>query len=80
MWQSLRSKKFQEFFFFLSKEYLIGGTKIQSFISQEPEAEELDKASIRTLETEVNTFLMEVTVTVMMARVTDDNCRLHIPL
>ena len=44
---------------FFSFKRIIGGTKIQSIISQEPE--ELDKASIRTLETEVNTFLMEVT-------------------
>ena len=63
MWQSLRSKKFLEICFFPFKR-IIRGTKIQSIISQEPEAEELDKASIRTdrtLETEVNTFLMEVT-------------------
>ena len=49
---------------FFSFKRIIGGTKIQSIISQEPLAEEQDKASIRTdrtLETEVNTFLMEVT-------------------
>ena len=76
-WPHVAESKVQE----ISFKRIIGGTKIQSIISQEPE--ELDKASIRTdrtLETEVNTFLMEVTVTVMMARVTDDNRRLHIPL